>query len=225
MSFLPAGSLPYLVPYGVFLVLVELHALVPGLAPLLFPLRVALPAALLVWYWRRGAYAELRGYRVGAGTLADVLAGVAIAALWVAPFVLWPALAIGEPFDAAQLGEGRQALALGLRFAGFALVTPWVEELFVRSFLLRFAETFDRADFRSEPIGRFGWRGFAASVFWFTFSHAAWEWGVALAAGVAFNAWLYARKHLMACVVAHAAANAAMWAFVVLGPASLWGLL
>lgn len=225
MWLLPAGSLPYLVPYGVFLVMVELHALAPSAAPLIFPLRVVLPAALLFWYWRRGAYPELRGYRLGAGTLADVLAGLAIAALWIAPFVLWPALALGEPFDPTQLGEGRRALALGLRLAGFALVTPLVEELFVRSFLLRFAETFERGDFRSEPIGRFGWRGFVASVLWFTLSHAAWEWGVALAAGIAFNAWLYARRHLGACVVAHAAANAAMWAFVVFGPESLWGLL
>jgi len=225
MSMLPAGAIPYAAPYATFLLLVELSARVPGAAALLLPLRVVVPAALLAWFWRRGAYPELRGYRVSAATLADVLVGLAIAASWVAPYMLLAALERGRPFDAAQLGESRRALALSLRLAGFALVTPLVEELFVRSFVLRFAEVFVRGDFRSEPIARFAWRGFLASVLWFTFSHAAWEWWVALPTGVAFNGWLYARRHLVACVIAHAAANAAIWTLVVLGPSPLWEFL
>jgi hypothetical protein len=225
MSVLPAGAIPYVAPYATFLLLVELAARVPGAAAVLFPLRVAAPAALLAWFWRQGAYSELRGYRASAATFADVLVGLAIAASWVAPYLLFPALERGEPFDAAQLGAQRRALTLSLRLAGFTLVTPFVEELFVRSFVLRFAEVFERGDFRSVPIARFAWRGFVVSVLWFTFSHAAWEWWVALPAGVAFNGLLYARRHLMACVIAHAVANAAIWALVVLGPTPLWEFL
>ncbi|HEY8122971.1 MAG TPA: hypothetical protein VII78_16740, partial [Myxococcota bacterium] len=76
MSWLPAGVAPYLAPYAAFLALVELSRLLPGAALVLFPLRVLAPAALLAWFWRRRAYSELRGYRLGAGTLADVLAGL-----------------------------------------------------------------------------------------------------------------------------------------------------
>jgi CAAX prenyl protease-like protein len=206
-------------------VLVELGARLPTAEPALLPLRVAAPAALLAWFWRRGAYPELRRYRFGAGALADGLAGLAIAALWVGPYWLWPALPRGDAFDAALLGESHRSLALGVRLVGFAIVTPFVEELFVRSFLLRFAETLERGDFRSEPIARFAWRGFATTALWFTFSHAQWEWPVALPTGIAFNAWLYWRRDLMACVIAHAAANAALWALVVLGPMPLWEFL
>ena len=226
MPLLPAGAAPYLAPYAAFLALVELQARVPNAATLLFPLRVFVPAALLAFVWRRGAYAELRGYRLSAATLADLALGLAIAALWVAPYLLLPSLARGEAFDPALMGEGRRALALGLRLAGFALITPFVEELFVRSFLLRFSEVFDRdGDFRSEPIARFAWRGFIVTAVWFTFSHAPWEWWVALPTGIALNAWLYQRGHLMACVVAHASANAAIWAFVVCAPSPLWEFL
>lgn len=225
MSFLPAGAAAYVLPYGVFLALVELAARLPSLAAPLFALRVAAPAALLVWFWRRGAYPELRGYRFGAGTVGDALAGLALAALWVGPYLAWPSLPRGDAFDPALLGASNRALALALRLVGFALVTPFVEELFVRSFLLRFAETFERGDFRSEPVARFAWRGFATTALWFTFSHAQWEWPVALPVGIAFNAWLYWRGHLGACVVAHAVTNAAIWALVVFGPLPLWAFL
>jgi CAAX prenyl protease-like protein len=225
MSFLPAGAAAYVVPYGVFLALVELGARIPAAAALTFPLRVLAPAALLVWFWRRGAYPELRGYRVGAGTVGDALAGLALAVVWVGPYLLWPELPRGEAFDPELLGAPQRELALTLRLVGFALVTPFVEELFVRSFLLRFAETFERGDFRSEPIARFAWRGLATTALWFTFSHAQWEWPVALPVGLAFNAWLYWRGHLVACVIAHAVTNAAIWALVVLGPIPLWMFL
>ncbi len=226
MPFLPAGAAPYLAPYAAFLALVELQARLPAAAAVLFPLRVAVPAALLAFFWRRGAYPELRGYALAAGTLADIGVGLAIAVLWVGPYLLWPSLARGAAFDAELMGEGGRALVLGLRLAGFALVTPFVEELFVRSFLLRFAEVFERdGDFRREPIARFAWRGFLVTALWFTFSHAPWQWWVALPTGVALNAWLYQRGHLVACVVAHAVANAAIWALVVLGPTPLWEFL
>lgn len=225
MQILPAGAAAYVVPYAVFLGLVEVSARIPAAAPPLFLLRVLAPAALLAGFWRCGAYRELRGYRAGAGTLADVLAGLSIAALWVGPYLLWPSLARGEPFDPGLLGEERRGLTLGVRLAGFALVTPFVEELFVRSFLLRFAETLERGEFRSVPIARFAWRGFVTTVLWFTFTHAQWEWWVALPTGIAFNLWLYWRGQLMACVVAHAVANAAIWGMVVLGPGAMWEFL
>ncbi len=226
MPFLGPGVWPYLAPYAAFLVLVELQGRIPAAAPWLFGLRVVIPAALLAGFWRGGAYRELTRFRVDARVLLDVLCGLAIAALWVGPYLASPSLARGTPFDPDLMGESRRTLALGLRLAGFALVTPFVEELFVRSFLLRYAEVFDRGgDFRAIPIGRFGWRGFLLTVAWFTFSHEAWEWWVALPTGIAFNAWLYWRRHLAACVIAHAVANAAIWALVVLGPEPLWEFL
>ncbi len=226
MPLLPTGAAPYLAPYAAFLALVELQSSLPNVASLLFPLRVLAPAALITFFWRGGAYPELRGYAIDTRTLADIAIGLAIAALWLAPYLLWPALPQGSAFDPEFMGEGRRALTLGLRLAGFALVTPFVEELFVRSFVLRFAEVFDRyRDFRNEPIARFAWRGFIVTALWFTFSHAPWEWLVALPTGIALNAWLYQRGHLVACVVAHATANAAIWALVVFAPLPLWAFL
>ncbi len=68
------------------------------------------------------------------------------------------------------------------------------------------------------PSPRFTRLSFAATALWFTFSHVSWEWAVALPTGIALNAWLAWRGHLMACVVAHAVANAAIFVLAVTGP-------
>jgi CAAX protease family protein len=221
------GWWPYLAPYGLFLIVVEIERRAPGAwAPWLLLLRVILPGAWLVVYARRGDLPELRGYRPTPGALAaDVLCGLVIAALWMGPYLVFPSLprpAPGEGFDAGMFGPGREGLALGIRLVGFAAVTPFMEELFVRSFLIRLVDVIDGdMDFRRLPIGRFTWRSFVVTVLWFTFTHRPWEFAVAPVAGVLFNLWLYRRRHIGATIVAHAVANAAIWLAVVAGPASL----
>ncbi|HEX2486525.1 MAG TPA: CAAX prenyl protease-related protein [Myxococcota bacterium] len=216
---------PYLAPYGLFLMLVEVGARVPPETLwVVRVLRVVLPGLLVLHFARRGRYPELAGYRPGAGGLAaDVAVGVLIAALWMGPYLLFPSLSrpdVSEGFDPAAIyGAGREALGFAVRLAGFAVVTPFVEELFVRSFLHRLVDVVDtHMDFRKVPVAHYTRRGFVTTVAWFTLTHVTWEWPVALVAGVVFNLWLYRRGHIGAVIVAHAAANAAIWLAVVLGP-------
>lgn len=221
------GWWPYLGPYGLFLVLVEVGRRMPESADgAMLVVKVGLPAALIVYFAAKGRYPELRGYRPSAGELLlDVGVGLGIAAFWLAPYLLFPSLPRGEEgsgFDAGVLGEGGEALALAIRLFGFAVVTPFVEELFVRSFLLRYVDVFDTGgDFRDVPIARFTWRSFLFTSAWFTLTHVPWEWIVAAPAGVAFNLWLYRRRHIGAPIVAHAVANGSIGAAVLLGPPEL----
>lgn len=218
------GWWPYLGPYALFLVLVEVGGRVPpDLAGVLLLAKVALPGALLAWFAVRGELPELRGYRPRAGELAaDLGCGLLIAALWMGPFLLFRDLPRPDPsegFDATVFGPGREAAAYAVRLLGFAAVTPFVEELFVRSFLIRLVDVVETSmDFRRVPIARFTWRSFVVTVVWFTLTHVRWEWVVAPVAGVLFNLWLYRRRHLGATIVAHAAANAAIGLAVLLGP-------
>ncbi len=220
------GGWAYLAPYGLFLVIADLGSRLPDAwaGPMLV-LRVALPGALLLGFAVRGHYGELRGYRLGPGTLADLAVGFGVAVLWVMPYSLFSGLprpSVGTGFDAGVFGPAAAPLAVGLRVLGFALVTPFVEELFVRSFLIRYVEVYDSgADFREEPIGRYRARSFWVTVIWFTLTHLRWEWIVALPTAVVLNLWLYRRRHLGATVVAHAAANAAIALAVLIGPDSL----
>ncbi|MCH2171010.1 CAAX prenyl protease-related protein [Myxococcota bacterium] len=206
------GYWAYLVPYFVFLVLVERGA------PL--PLKVAVPLVILLYFAWNGAYPELRNrpWRFST-TLADVAIGVLGAVLWMAPYVLLPSLRPepGGEFDARQLGADHIGLALTLRAIGFGVVTPFLEELFIRSWLPRFVDVFDtRRDFRKVPIGRFSARSFVVVVVMFTFSHVRWEWPVAFAWVLLTQWWFYRRQDVMALVVVHASSNLAIFIAVLL---------
>lgn len=221
------GWWAYLAPYGLFLILVEVGRRVPEtVEPWMLPVKVAVPAALLLYFAARGDLSELRGFHPGWRVCLDVLFGIFIAALWLGPFLLFDGLPRGpeaDAFDPNQLGESLRRETLVLRLFGFALITPFVEELFVRSFLIRLVDVIDSGkDFRDVPIARFSWRSFLITCVWFTFTHLSWEWVVAAPTGVLFNLWLYRRRHIGATIVAHAAANASIWLAVVLGPGDLW---
>jgi hypothetical protein len=219
----PGRIWPYLAPYGVLVGLAELGSWLPALAAPLLAARVVLPALLVLAAWRLGAYPELRRRRAG---LPDAAAGLAIAALWLAPYLLWPALPRGEPFDVDALGVELRPAWLALRLAGFVLVSPLVEELFVRGFLHRAVEAWPAwQGFAALPVGRAHRAAFAVTVLWFTLSHSPWEWWVALPAGALFNLWLYRRGSLASVWLAHAVANGALGALVAFGPFDLWAFL
>jgi CAAX prenyl protease-like protein len=155
-----------------------------------------------------------------------VAVGLAVAALWMGPYVggLLPTPSV-DGFDRGVFGNGREGAALAVRFLGFAVVTPVVEELFVRSFLLRFSELLRVRGLRLEidgsrrfedlPVARYGARSFWVTMVWFTLSHAVWEWPVAFATCAVYNGWLYRRGHLGAVVRAHAVTNAAIFGAVL----------
>jgi CAAX prenyl protease-like protein len=209
-----------------FLVLVEIGGRVPpAWKPALATVSVAVPLALLLWHAHRSGYPELRGLRWTAMDVAlDVGIGVLGAALWVAPY-LWIASArpgADAAFDPQQFGASREWLALSLRAIGFAVVTPFVEELFVRSWLARYADVFDRADdFRDVPIARYSLRSFLTVVIFFTLSHVPWEWPVAVVWIVLTQLWFYRRGHLLPLVLVHAVSNLSIFLFVLIADGKL----
>ena len=210
-----SGIWPYALPYLGFGVAV---AFAEG-GGLWAVAQVAVPLGLLFFFAARGAFPELAGYRPRIPeALADVFLGLAVAALWILPYLAFEGLSrpgVEARFDPASLGS--EGMTLALRFLGFALVTPFMEELFVRSFLLRYLDVFDvDADFRSIPIGRFAWRSFVGTVLWFTVTHQMWEWIVALPTAIVLNCWLYRRRQLGSVVLAHVVANATIFLYVVM---------
>ncbi len=192
---------------------------IEGYDSALLGLRFAAPLLLFLFFLSRGCYPELRGFQPGAaGALGDILLGLLVAVVWVAPYMIWIGLRPGpsEAFNPAAGGEELRPLLLGMRFAGFVVVTPIIEELLVRSYLMRAADVYpEDRDFREIPVGTFAQRSFLVTVAWFTFTHAQWEWLVALPAGVLYNVWLYRRKHIGSLILAHAVTNAALFCFVV----------
>ncbi len=217
------GFWPYLAPYFGFLVVADLSSRLPGSWDALgLVLRVAIPLAALLYFFRSERnYPELRHFAGGArGAALDFAVGLAGAALWMAPYLLAEGLrpAPDAAFDPAQLGAAAVPLVLGLRTLGYGFVTPVVEELFLRSWLARYVEVFDRrADFRELPLARYSLRSFCAVGICFLITHQPWEWWVALPWFLLSQLWFYRRAQLGSVVLLHAGSNLGILAAVVLG--------
>ena len=215
------GWWPYLAPLFSFLALLEFGRRAgPSHEPAFALASVLVPFGVLLYHAVRSGYPELRSLPRGAGGLAgDVAVGLVGAALWVAPYLFIPALRpeAGSAFDPEHFGASRAWLALSLRAFGFGVVTPFVEEIFVRGWLARYVEVFDRSDdFRDVPIGHYSLRSFASVLIFFTASHMTWEWPVAIVWIVLTQLWFYQRRNLLALVIVHAVSNLAIFAFVLL---------
>ena len=109
------------------------------------------------------------------------------------------------PFDPS----GRYVF-IGFRIVGAVLVVPVMEELFWRAFLIRWLVN---EDFRRVPVGTFTWSSFGFTVALFGLEHD--QWLVGLICGALYNGLLYRTRSVWACVVAHAASNAALAAWVL----------
>ncbi|HVN40306.1 MAG TPA: CPBP family glutamic-type intramembrane protease [Myxococcota bacterium] len=230
---------PYWLPMLAFLLLIEVGRRVPDSAAGFFlVLRVLVPGALVTGYAARGRYPELRGFRADARVALDVAVGLLGALLWIAPFLLYPGLRPNSPgFDPTRpFGPDGAALALSLRGVGYAVVTPFVEELFVRSWLLRYAQVWSsQRDFRNVPMARFTLPSFAVTTAYFVFTHQPWEWGVMFTWTLLTMAWFYHRRHIVPLILVHAVTNGAIFALVWLADGrvhdatgavvSLWFLL
>jgi CAAX prenyl protease-like protein len=214
-----SGWAPYWLPYVAFLLIGELsHRFPAPFHPIFFVLRVAAPLGLFVFFAMRDSYPELRGARWGAWAIADVAIGLAGAALWIAPFLVWDGLRPRDAdFDPGQLGPDGEWLVYTVRLIGYAGVTPFVEELFVRSWLLRYVDVADtRRSFRTVPIAQFSWLSFVIVMVWFVISHKFWwEYPVMVGWSLLTMWWFYRRKHLAPLVLVHAVTNGAIFAFAL----------
>jgi hypothetical protein len=231
------GWWPYLLPYVGFLLTVELAGRLPeSTAPIMLVVKPAVPAALLIHFWRRGAYPELRQAGLSpVGALQDVSVGLLLALLWMAPYIAFPSLRPdpSEAFDPNLMGERWAPLVLVVRLLGYAIVTPIFEELFIRSFVMRYADVYwERGDFRDVPLARYSLTSFLTTVVVFTIGHVPWEWWVAIPWVALTNLWFYHRRSLPALILVHGVTNAALLGFALFAgalftnadgaPISLW---
>jgi uncharacterized protein len=214
---LSRAALARVLPFVLFIALFALRGAMPsdgswGMDPRwLYGWAVLLVGTLLLWF--RRDYGELFAQRwpsVRELALA-VAVGLVVFYLWIqldAPWMhLGEATAGFRPVD----GQGNVMWPLAaVRWVGAALLVPVMEELFWRSFLMRWIE---QARFEAVDPQRVGLKAIVLSTFVFTLAHTLWL--AAIVAGLAY-AWLYVRTgKLWVAVVAHAVTNGVLGMWVV----------
>lgn len=217
------GALPRVLPFAVFMFFIgieEIGGLLSGRGivrydaaqlTFLYPMRALLAGLVLLLFKPR--YDELRLNDLGMlrSTAVSIITGIVVFLLWIT--MDWPFATLGTPhgFDPAVFNNRLvTALLITSRLAGAVIIVPVMEELFWRSFLLRYII---HADFRRISIGQFSLPAFVLTTILFGLEHNLYLAG--MAAGAAYTLLLYYTKSIAHCILAHAVTNCALGVYVL----------
>ncbi|SIO46134.1 hypothetical protein SAMN05444166_4928 [Singulisphaera sp. GP187] len=211
--------MPYVIPMAGFLAITTLEGYLPLVAgqpnptwyPILYAVKVVAVTAL-VWACR-STWRDLAPFPRWTSLALAIVVGLAIAALWVGLDGYYPELPfLGKrtSFDPGVLSPAAKWGFIAVRMLGLVVLVPIIEELFWRSFLMRWVI---ENDFDRVPIGRVTPLAAAVTSVCFGLAHPEWLPGVLT--GLAWAWLLHATKSLSACVASHAVANLALGLYVI----------
>lgn len=177
----------------------------------LYPVKAMSVGVLLIVL--RKSYPEIHwaDLKRPAATLAGTVVGIVVFLLWIN--MTWPWAVFGQLYGYDPTSESdifARSILMVSRIIGASVVVPVMEEIFWRSWLMRYVIS---PDFRSVEIGRFTISSFLIGTVMFGFEHNLWIAG--LMAGCFYNILLYRTKSLAQCILAHAITNLLLGLYVL----------
>lgn len=214
---LSRGAIARTAPFALFMALLFARGNVPAdMLPFdarwIYGITVLLVGGLLAWLWHEYGELDRQNLPTLRETALAVVVGIVVFVLWInldaKPLRIGEATATFTPLGA----DGRIDWALAtVRWIGAALLVPVMEELFWRSFLMRWI---DRPQFETVVPQQVTMKAIVLSTFVFTLAHTLWL--AAILAGLAY-AWLFVRTgKLWVPVIAHAVTNGVLGVWVLL---------
>ena len=186
-------------------------ALPPDIFLYTYPVRIFLVVGLLIYY--RKQYAELKwaDLRNVPTLLLALLSGILVFFVWIglSDFVFSGA-SKAPGYNPLQLPSAVQLPLVIVRIIGASFVVPIMEELFWRSFLIRYLVD---ADFERVPLGTYTLSSFLITVVLFGFEHHLIVAG--MVAGALYTLLLYRTKSLTQVILAHALTNLLLALYVL----------
>ncbi|MFY9479499.1 MAG: CAAX prenyl protease-related protein [Aquabacterium sp.] len=217
--FITPAALARCLPFVLFMALLMLRGALPidGTSPIdprwVYGITVLVVGASLAFFWRK--YTELhKGTWLSLPELGlSVAVGVVVWALWVNLDHPWLMMGVEDKVSFTPVDANGDLIwpLIVVRLIGAALLVPVMEELFWRSFLMRWV---DKPEFESVDPKAVTLKAIVLSTFVFMLVHTLWF--AAILAGLAY-AWLYRRTgKLWAPIVAHAVTNGVLGVWVVI---------
>ncbi len=208
-----------ILPFAVYMVFIFAFDLLKPLVPegvwadnfiaLTYPIKILTVTGILIYFWK--SYDELRFDQLkSVHILGAVAVGVIVFALWINMDWDFATLGSSAAYDPTGLPGSTYYAFIAVRLAGTALVVPVFEEIFWRSFVLRYIVN---QDFILVRIGTFTWMSFIVSSLLFGSEHYLWLAGIM--AGVFYNLLLYWSRSIYACILAHGVTNLLLGLYVI----------
>jgi CAAX prenyl protease-like protein len=176
---------------------------------IIYPVKILAASVLLIIFWK--SYDELRLNELKVKYIpAAIVTGVIVFLLWIN--MDWDFATVGDTdlYDPNSLPQRFFYAFLAVRLTGTALVVPIFEEIFWRSFILRYLIN---QNFTKVKIGTFTWMSFVVSSLLFGSEHHLWLAGIM--AGIFYNLLLYWSRNIYACIIAHGVTNLLLGIYVL----------
>ncbi|MBX3616509.1 CAAX prenyl protease-related protein [Nitrosomonas sp.] len=175
----------------------------------LYAAKIIVVAGLL--WGMRSAYSELRwpgaaGFRTWG---IAVIAGIVVFVAWINMTADWMVMGEAVGFDPRNDDE-IDWVFVAVRIAGAALVVPVMEELFWRSFLMRWIQ---HPNFLSVDPAQVGLKALAIAAILFAVAHSLWFAG--LFAGIVYSLLYMRSGTLWSPILAHAVTNGILGIWIV----------
>jgi len=189
--------IPYVGPFAVFAALTYIMPILPWGAGTAYLFKTLVVGAILAIFWpvvRREMQWTFDGLAIAAG--------IGVFLIWIALEGLYPQIGHSsfDPYTVA--GQSYETIFIGIRLFGAVMVVPLMEEIFWRSFVMRFLVA---SQFKSVSLGQFTWYSFVITAIAFGFEHHRWLPGIM--AGIIYAALLYRKRNLFSPILAHAVTN------------------
>jgi CAAX prenyl protease-like protein len=200
---------PRVFPFAVFMAFVIVESIYTSDVYLIYITKSIVVGLIFLYF--RNRYTEIDRSVSVKDIFIAVIWGVIVFILWIN--MSWNFAIIGEPRASNPyilLSKESLYLAIFFRVYGSSIVVPVMEEIFWRSFVIRWI---DSHDFLSVRIGTFTMRSFIITVLLFGSEHSLWLAGIT--AGILYNLLLYYRKNIFLCIVSHGVTNFILGVYVL----------
>jgi hypothetical protein len=179
-----------------------------------YPIQVAALTAILIVFSRRAIDFRIRN------AFGSILLGIVVFLLWIGPDALIPGWRshwlfsndlVGVPGSTIAPGWRNDVSVLIFRTIKAAVLVAIIEELFWRSFLMRWLI---KPDFERVGPGTYNFQAFWIVAALFALEHGSY-WEVGLIAGALYGWWMVHTKSLGDAILAHGVTNLILCVYAI----------
>lgn len=185
----------------------------------IYPVKALSTGLLILMLWRNYIELHFHDFKKLSSTLLSLITGIIVFILWIHLDWTWASIGTVRGYNPTLVSDYfTQYLLIVFRMFGASLIVPIMEELFWRSWLLRYLIS---QDFQSVKIGKFSLSSFLIGAIMFGLEHNLWLAGIMT--GVCYNILLYHSRSIAQCILAHAVTNFMLGLYVLqTGRWELW---